>query len=75
MSTLRKLEIILLLVTCLLISMPLLVPIANASPTTWVVETVDASLDVGGYSSIAIHPEDGFPRIAYYDYHWDDLKY
>ncbi len=46
----------------------------KASPTTWVVETVDASADVGYFSSIAVD-SDGFPHMAYYDSHWEDLKY
>jgi len=75
MSILSKLGIAVLLVPWLAMSMYLFVPNVKASPTTWLIETVDAALDVGSYSSIAIHPEDGFPRIAYYDSHWDNLKY
>lgn len=47
---------------------------ACASPITWIIETVDASADVGVHNSIAID-SDGFPHIAYYDNYWKDLKY
>lgn len=46
----------------------------EASPITWIIETVDASADVGYYNSIAID-SNGFPHIAYYDVHWENLKY
>jgi hypothetical protein len=46
----------------------------KASPTTWIIETVDASADVGQHSSIAID-SDGFPHVAYYDLYWANLKY
>lgn len=46
----------------------------KASPTTWITETVDASADVGHWSSVAID-SDGFPHIAYYDGYWENLKY
>lgn len=46
----------------------------KASPTTWIIETVDAAADVGIHSSITID-SDGFPHIAYHDSHWENLKY
>ena len=46
----------------------------EASPATWLIETVDASADVGRDSSIAIDSKD-HPHIAYYDTHWENLKY
>jgi len=46
----------------------------EASPITWIIETVDASANVGEHSSITID-SDGFPHIAYYDSHWHNLKY
>jgi len=75
MSPLRKRGASLLLLSCLVISISLLTPNIRAAPTTWSIETVDAALNVGTYSSIAIHPEDGFPRIAYYDMGWGNLKF
>ncbi len=75
MPTLRKRGVSLLLLSCLVISIFLLTPSIRAAPTPWSIETVDAALDVGSYSSIAIHPEDGFPRIAYHDKNWGNLKF
>ncbi|MGD8566211.1 MAG: hypothetical protein PVF96_07690 [Candidatus Bathyarchaeota archaeon] len=46
----------------------------KASPTTWIIETVDAALDVGHYCSIALDSDDS-PHISYHDYHWQNLKY
>lgn len=40
----------------------------------WYKETVDASLDVGRWSSIALDSI-GVPHISYYDLYWQDLKY
>ena len=74
MSIMRKLGIFLLLVSCLVMSLSFLAPKAQASLTTWLIETVDASLDVGCDSSIAMDSDD-HPHIAYYDRHWENLKY
>ena len=46
----------------------------NAAQLTWTVSTVDAALDVGRYTSIALD-SNGFPYISYYDNYWGDLKY
>jgi hypothetical protein len=40
----------------------------------WYKETVDASADVGRWSSIALDSI-GIPHISYYDVYWGDLKY
>jgi hypothetical protein len=40
----------------------------------WYKETVDASLNVGRWSSIALDSI-GVPHISYYDLYWEDLKY
>jgi hypothetical protein len=74
MSVLSKLGIAVLLVPWLVMLMSLFVPNVQASPTTWIIETVDAAADVGCGSSMALSPTN-LPRISYYDLHWENLKY
>jgi hypothetical protein len=74
MPTLPKLRILLLVLIYLFALVAIYNVKVQASPTTWIIETVDASTDVGSSSSIAIDPDD-FPHIAYYDWHWQNLKY
>ncbi len=71
-STKKSRVLILLSVT--LLSVPFFVSSVKAAQLTWTVETVDAALAVGRYSSIALDSNDR-PHISYYDYYWDDLKY
>ncbi len=69
MSIFSKLGIVVLLVPWLIMLMSLFVANVQASPTAWTIETVDASLDVGGSSSMSsdttpptisiLSPEDG----------------
>jgi len=74
MSILYRLRIFVLFLICLAIFAPLFTVEVQASPTTWIIETVDASNNVGTHSSIAID-SDGFPHISYYDLYWENLKY
>ena len=74
MSILRKRGIFILFASCLIMSMFFLAPKVHASPTTWLIEIVDAALDVGNYCSIAIDSADS-PHITYHDCHWQNLKY
>ena len=74
MSILRKLGFSVLLTSWLIMLTLLFLPNVEASPTDWSIETVDASLNVGGHNSIAID-SGGFPHIAYFDHHWLNLKY
>jgi hypothetical protein len=45
------------------------------SSDTWSCETADSVGNVGQYSSLALHPTTGHPRIAYYDASNGTLKY
>ena len=74
MSILYRFRIFVLFLMCLAAFAPLFTVEIQASPTTWIIETVDASNAVGTHSSIAID-SDGFPHISYYDLYWDNLKY
>lgn len=66
--------LLLLLLTNFLVPSSYFILDAQASPITWIIETVDASMSVGDDSSIVI-ASDGFPHIAYHDWHWKNLKY
>jgi hypothetical protein len=57
-----------------LLSVLFFVSNVKAAQLTWSIETVDAALSVGTYSSIALDSNNR-PHISYYDYHWGDLKY
>jgi len=50
------------------------VAVSPAAAEEWVITTVDASGDVGDYSSIAIMPS-GMPAISYFDLRNSALKY
>ncbi|HLG30920.1 MAG TPA: hypothetical protein VI387_11980, partial [Candidatus Brocadiales bacterium] len=37
---------------------------AHFNGTSWIIETVDDTADVGYYSSLAFHPTSGYPSIS-----------
>ena len=63
--------IIFLSITLLLV--PFFIIPVEAAQLIWIVETVDAALQVGHYTSIALDSNDR-PQISYYDFYWNDLK-
>ncbi|MFC1487435.1 carboxypeptidase regulatory-like domain-containing protein [Thermoproteota archaeon] len=69
-----KKSTVLILLSATLLSSLFFVSNVKAAQLTWSIETVDAALSVGTYSSIALDSNNR-PHISYYDYYWDDLKY
>lgn len=41
----------------------------------WTFSTIDSGNDVGGYTSVAVDPTTGYPKISYYDFTNMDLRY
>jgi hypothetical protein len=70
----RKLVIGLIFLLSTAGTIPLFVSIVEASPSTWSIETVDASESVGAGTSIAVDSY-GYPHISYYDLKYGNLKY
>ena len=70
----KKLAIALLFLLSTASFTPLFVSTVKASPSTWSIETVDASESVGAATSIALDSY-GNPHISYYDLKYGNLKY
>ena len=70
----RKLVIVLIVMLSTASFTPLFVSTVKASPSTWSIETVDASESVGAATSIALDSY-GNPHISYYDLKYGNLKY
>ena len=70
----RKLVVGLIFLLSTACLVPLFVSIVEASPSTWSIETVDASESVGAATSIALDSY-GNPHISYYDLKYGNLKY
>ena len=70
----RKLVIGLVFLLSTVGLIPLFVSVVEASPSTWSIETVDASESVGAGTSIALDSY-GNPHISYYDLKYGNLKY
>jgi hypothetical protein len=74
MVSFRKIKFTLLFLLLLALLAPFTVNTTKAAQLTWTVETVDAAIHVGKYTSIALDSNDR-PHISYYDEWWGDLKY